>query len=57
MSNRKLQQAFGDSHTLDRPTEPHEVEEVFRAGRDAIPYHPLDSQEVRELAHDQGWGC
>ena len=56
MDSRELQRVYGDSHTLDRPTEPGEVTEAFRVERDAESQHPLDSQEVREMAHDQGWG-
>lgn len=56
MDSHELRQAYGDSHTLEWPSkvdaEPHLCDE------DKRPEHnPLDSPDVVETAHAQGWGC
>lgn len=55
MNTEELQQVYGDSHTLDRPTD-GEVRSQFRPEPEQVGYHPLDSRAVVESAHDQGWG-
>lgn len=55
MDSRELQRAYGDSHTLERPTEGEPVHPYNDASEPA-PAHPLDAPGVLETAHCQAWG-
>lgn len=55
MDSKELQQAYGDSRTLERPGDGEAIH-PYSAKADDPPVHPLDHPGTAEKAHNQGWG-
>jgi hypothetical protein len=55
MNSQELREAYGDSHTLDRPKDGETVH-PYVENPETEPAHPLDHPGVTERAHHQAWG-
>lgn len=54
MDSLELQRRYGDSHTLDRPSDDDLISR--RPRRPATAVNPLDDPTVVDAAIRQGWG-